>query len=83
MTNGFTEQAGVHIMVKEAVVGHQVFPKCADQLLFEKLAQEDQGIWHMNKCQSPLLDLELFKWSLKKIGLGRNNLKSTQESGKE
>jgi len=44
MTNGSIEQAGVHIMMKEAVVDHQVFPKCVDQLLFEKLAQEDQRI---------------------------------------
>ncbi|KAJ8422706.1 hypothetical protein Cgig2_002690 [Carnegiea gigantea] len=53
MTNGSTEQVRVHIMMKEAVVGHQVSVKCIDKLLFEKLAQDDKGIWHMNKCQPP------------------------------
>ncbi|KAJ8434924.1 hypothetical protein Cgig2_029770 [Carnegiea gigantea] len=34
-------------------------PDVSADLLFEKLAQEDQGIWHMNKCKLLPLDLEL------------------------
>ncbi|KAJ8427213.1 hypothetical protein Cgig2_028269 [Carnegiea gigantea] len=31
MNNGCIEQAGVHILMKEVVVDHQVFPKCVDR----------------------------------------------------